>query len=173
VCRLRPVPLGGNWRTRTFQFQLLPRCHGECGSPTSTGTQVRTRYLTWAVSSLPWFQVGDRFKWSGSRTIFSESRAATFSANVLLFLLAGLLLVACGAAQTSVSSTSSQVPASPPDSVSTTAPITEATSSHNSGYDVDQLSGRFHSCSVGLRPSLRNASRVAFARCAWPSWIHL
>ena len=28
----RSVPLGRNWRTSPFQFSLLPRCQGECGS---------------------------------------------------------------------------------------------------------------------------------------------
>ena len=38
----RSVPLGRNWRTRPFQFSLVPRCQGECGSQKYTGMPVAT-----------------------------------------------------------------------------------------------------------------------------------
>ena len=39
----RSVPLGRYWRTSPFQFSLVPRCQGECGSQKNTGMLVFDR----------------------------------------------------------------------------------------------------------------------------------
>ena len=85
-CTDRSVPLGRNWRTRPFQFSLVPRCQGEWGSQKYTETPVATLKLVWAAISLPWSQVSDRAIWAGRRTMVSARRAATWAAVLLVEL---------------------------------------------------------------------------------------